>query len=81
MFPIPIELVIFFFVLLSGFVFALGVTFALLLNRLLGTPAKQYLVSSGIIAVASYSVATLILLYTLSPLCWVNEQPQDLRTA
>ena len=81
MFPVPFELVIFYFAFISGCMFGLGVIFALLLNRLLRTPAKQYLVSSGLIAVVVNLVATLTLLFTLSPLRWSNGKPQDMRTA
>jgi magnesium-transporting ATPase (P-type) len=81
MFPIPTVFLAVIVVLALSVVFVSGVGFALLLNWLLRTPMRFYLLSSGIIAVISYSLVTVFLLTMLPPLRWVNEQPQDLRTA
>lgn len=81
MFTLPNVYVLGLFLFVSGVVFVSGVICALLLNCLLKTTRGQYLLSSGFVAVAGYFITTAILLYALPPLHWVNERPQDLRTA
>lgn len=82
MFPVfSTEFLILITVIFLVLVFIFSVVFALFLNWMFRAPLKGYLVSSGVIAVVSYVVTTVILLYVLPPLHWINDQPQDLRTA
>jgi len=62
-------------------IFCSGAIFSLLLNWSLREPLGQHLLSSGIIAVVSFSLAAIILMEVLPPLRWSNSEPEDLRTA
>jgi hypothetical protein len=61
-------------------VLAACILYALFLNWILGTTLGRYLISSAIIGLISFLIIGMALLYTLPPLRWVNEVPQDLRT-
>jgi hypothetical protein len=81
MFPIlPLWLVVLLLLIELAIVAACAVGCGLLLNWILKTPLGRHLVSTGILAALVYFIADAILLYTLPPLRWVNEIPQDTRT-
>jgi hypothetical protein len=62
-------------------VFASAFLVAFYINLVSRTPAWRYLISSAVIAVATFWLAGIIGNITLSPLRWFNGEPQDFRTA
>jgi hypothetical protein len=81
MFPIlPLWLIVLLLLIELAIVAACAVGCGLLLNWILKTPLGRHLVSTSILAALVYFIADAILLYTLPPLRWVNEIPQDTRT-
>ena len=81
MIPLPWPVVIFFLAIYLAIALAIFIIYALLINLVSRTRVYLYLLSSALIGLAVYIATTIIGLEVLTPLSWVNEVPQDLRTA
>jgi hypothetical protein len=80
MIPIPWPIVVFFLAIYLAIALTVFIVYALLINLVSRTRIHRYLLSSALIGLATYIMATMIGLELLPPLSWVNEVPQDLRT-
>jgi len=81
MFPIPWQLTVFIIVCLTLVVFVICIVVALVLNMIYRTPAKSFLVSSGLIETFSFVFALVGTISLPGSLTWLNSKPQNLRTA
>ena len=78
---IPREFHIIYTVALLAFVFVCAFFIALYLNLASERPAWRYLISSAVIAVASFWLTLIIGNSTLPPLRWFNGEPLNFRTS